>query len=66
MLDEFIFHLTLTDELSPNQQGQYGEMLARAFAPVVDQPVAISQIALLRQPDTGEPFTLVSQHPLLS
>lgn len=65
VLDEFIFHLTLTDELSTDQQGQYGEMLARAFAPVVGKPLEVGQIALMQQPDTDQPFTLVSQHSLL-
>lgn len=64
VLDEFRFHLTLTDRVPAAQQARVQHSLERWFAHCVARPVAIDVLGLLTESEPGAPFQLHSLHPL--
>lgn len=63
VLDEFRFHLTLTDRLPASQATEATRILAAYFAPVLPVPFPIASLCLFGEPEDG-PFRLLSRHPL--
>lgn len=63
VLDEFRFHLTLTDPVPPEHDTTVDDALAEHFA---DAPaeVRLRSIALFIEPSPGAPFRVLSVHPL--
>jgi putative phosphonate metabolism protein len=60
VLDEFRFHLTLTDSIrEPEERGQIRSALAPLFEPFAHEPVPVRAISVFRQPHPGEAFTLM-------
>ncbi len=60
VLDEFRFHMTLTNRLAEGQIKPAGEYLSGLFAPGIDQPLKIDRIYLFHQPANTERFRVVS------
>jgi putative phosphonate metabolism protein len=65
VLDEFRFHMTLTGPIpDPARREALRDALAAYFAPALDAPLAVGEIALYRQPDRLAPFVLIRRLPL--
>jgi hypothetical protein len=64
VLDEFRFHLTLTDRLPSDRSGEVHAVLTDWFAGCLDETVAVDALALCVEPAPGAPFHLHSVHPL--
>lgn len=64
VLDEFRFHLTLTDRIPPDRRRRVHDALAAWFAECLGQTIALDALALCTQPAPGAPFGLHSVHPL--
>ncbi len=58
VLEDFRFHLTLTDPLTPGQMETVRAVLRARLAPCLDAPVDIETIALVVQPAESDPFRL--------
>ena len=64
VFDEFRFHMTLTDRLSP---ADYGEVLQAAqtwFGPVLDQEVTLDRLSLFHERENKQPFTRIADFAL--
>ena len=63
VMDEFRFHLTLTDRLLTEQAGSVRAALAAHFAPVLPQPFEIEDLCLFGEDEMGL-FHLLHRYPL--
>lgn len=63
VMEEFRFHLTLTDRLMPEVAGPVAEALAAHFAPVLPRPFVIGDLCLFGEDMQGR-FHLLSRHAL--
>lgn len=63
VMEEFRFHLTLTDRLPAALADQARAVLAAHFAPVLPRPFAIADLCLFEAAADG-PFRLVHRYPL--
>ena len=63
VLDEFRFHMTLTNELDPPELEALLPALARIAAPLCAAPLEVTGIALFAQADRKAPFMLARRHP---
>ncbi|WP_323014655.1 DUF1045 domain-containing protein, partial [Devosia sp.] len=64
VLDQFQFHMTLSDRLEPEDQA---EMLAAArtwFGPALDEEVTLDRLSLFHEPDSGKLFRRLADFPL--
>lgn len=66
VLDEFRFHLTLTDLIAPERQAEVAGVLAEWFADSIGRSIRLDCIALFTESEPGAPFELHSTHPLLA
>jgi 2'-5' RNA ligase len=66
VLDEFRFHLTVTDRIPPEQQPAVESALNGWFAASLGATVPVDALALFAEAEPGAPFTLRSVHPLHS
>lgn len=64
VMEEFRFHLTLTGRLDEASREQLRLALAPVVAPLCGEPLAVTGLALYRQPDRGSPFQLLERFPL--
>jgi hypothetical protein len=64
VLEEFRFHLTLTDRVPAGQQPEVERMLRSWFDEVLGQDVPIDALALFVEPEPGAPFVLHTAHRL--
>jgi len=64
VLDEFRFHLTLTDRIPEGQQDGVRRALNDWFAPLLGASVAIDALAVFTEAEPGGPFTLHALHHL--
>ncbi|KPQ06112.1 MAG: putative phosphonate metabolism protein [Rhodobacteraceae bacterium HLUCCA12] len=53
VLDQFRFHMTLTDRLTPDQCAELRPLAERLFAPVLPRPFPIGQIAIFGEGRDG-------------
>jgi len=60
VMEEFRFHITLTDRLPPVQAGTLMPILAERFAAVLAHPLCLDSLSLFAEPEEGAP--LVEQH----
>lgn len=58
VLEEFRFHMTLTERLADFERPAVQDALAHCFAGVCARPLRVEGIALFRQPESGAPFRL--------
>ncbi|MBX9710196.1 MAG: DUF1045 domain-containing protein [Xanthobacteraceae bacterium] len=66
VFDEFRFHMTLTGSLPTERRETILSILQARFAALDIRSLAIGEIALLRQKDTGSNFTVIHHEPLLA
>ncbi|MFF4476649.1 DUF1045 domain-containing protein [Streptomyces melanosporofaciens] len=64
VLDEFRFHLTLTDRVPDDRQDQVGQTLRHWFRDCLDRDVTLGALALFVENEPGAPFRIHSLHPL--
>jgi hypothetical protein len=63
-MDEFRFHLTLTERLAGDEASRIGAVLSERVAPFCRAPLPIDALALFHQPGRGENFRLVRRYRL--
>ncbi|GAA3648998.1 DUF1045 domain-containing protein [Microbacterium marinilacus] len=63
VLDEFRFHLTLTDPVPVDRAARVDAALADEFAGVAGADVPLLSVALFVEPEPGAPFEVHSVHP---
>jgi hypothetical protein len=64
VLDEFRFHLTLTDRIPDGQQTEVERTLSDWFASSLGATVPIDALALFTEAEPGAPSELAAVHPL--
>ncbi|MBW9062804.1 DUF1045 domain-containing protein [Rhizobium herbae] len=64
VMDEFRFHMTLTGPIHPSLNYRFEHALREFFAPLLNEPLKISSLALFIEPEAGAPLRVHSQHPL--
>lgn len=64
VMDEFRFHLTLTERLAADEASRIGAILAERVAPLCRAKLPIDALALFHQPGYGESFRLVCRYRL--
>lgn len=64
VLDEFRFHLTLTDRIPVDDRDEVEHVLRGWFADALGTDLAVDALAVFVEPAPGAPFTLHSVHPL--
>ncbi|MFW0782885.1 DUF1045 domain-containing protein [Gordonia sp. CPCC 206044] len=64
VLDEFRFHMTLTDRLSAARAPAVDAAIGRHFAEIVGCDVALTSLTVCVEPEPGHPFRPLSTHPL--
>lgn len=65
VLDEFRFHLTLTDPVPDHRAAEVDTALAAHFADVARVDVPLRAITLFVEPEPGAPFQILSVHPFV-
>lgn len=63
VMEEFRFHITLTDNLGPDRADALAGLLEPRMTPLLRSPYRLSRLALLVEGPDGR-FRLVSEHPL--
>lgn len=63
-LDEFRFHLTLTDRLPAEQAPEIDAALNAQFGDLTGLNVPVRSISIFFEPEPGAPFEILSTHPL--
>ena len=64
VLDEFRFHLTLTDRIREGQRAAVERALGDWFAPLLGATVPVDALTLFTEAGPGAPFALHAVHPL--
>ncbi|MGW3954889.1 DUF1045 domain-containing protein [Streptomyces sp. NPDC004752] len=64
VLDEFRFHLTLTDRVPDDRLDQVEQTLRHWFRDCLDRNVTLAALALFVESEPGAPFRIHSLHPL--
>jgi len=64
VMDQFLFHMTLTDRMPSEQQETVIAAASEWFAPVVGRDMILDRLSLFHEPQSGEPFLRVSDFPL--
>jgi hypothetical protein len=64
VLDEFRFHLTLTERIPADRQPEVERVLADWFAGSLGATVPVDALALFTEAEPGAPFMLHAVHPL--
>jgi len=64
VLDEFRFHLTLTDRVPQEQHPGVRRVLTEWFAPLLGASLCVSALAVFTEAEPGAPFTLRTVHAL--
>jgi 2'-5' RNA ligase len=64
VLDEFRFHLTVTDRIPDAQQSAVERTLTGWFSASLGATVPVDALALFTEDEPGAPFTLQAVHPL--
>ena len=64
VLDEFQFHLTLTDRLPPDQRRRFAETLATLLGEALAASLPITEISLWSEATPGAPFRLCRRFAL--
>ncbi|NML72855.1 DUF1045 domain-containing protein [Rhizobium sp. S-51] len=64
VMDEFRFHMTLTGPLLARDFGRVEAALGAHFAPLLEEPVEVANLALFVEREPGAPFQVHSLHPM--
>jgi 2'-5' RNA ligase len=65
VLDDFRFHMTLTERLQPPERDQVLAILTERAANICVKPLTIDAIAIFEQPSRDAPFTLRRRFPFV-
>ena len=63
VMDEFIFHMTLTDRLDEADVAPVRAAAASFFAPVLERPIMLDRLSLFHEADSGAPFRRLEDFP---
>jgi putative phosphonate metabolism protein len=63
VLDDFGFHMTLTERLQPPERDEVLAILAERAAPICTKPLRVDAIAIFEQPSREAPFSLRQRFP---
>ena len=64
VFEEFRFHMTLTGPVAEGDRARIERRLEEFFAPLLNDPVEVANLALFVEPEKGAPFEIHSLHPL--
>jgi hypothetical protein len=65
VLDEFRFHMTLTDSIADGTERRRAiQLLSEMFAPACREPMPVDELCLFEQPEPEAPFTILERIPL--
>ncbi|KJE36885.1 hypothetical protein UF64_01920 [Thalassospira sp. HJ] len=64
VMEEFRFHLTLTNKLSDDQIKPFTNALADLVAPLCEAPFVVREVCLFGDPGDQKPFRLLKRFPL--
>lgn len=64
VMDEFRFHMTLTDRLDGDDASELAEAALAWFAPSLAEPVVLDRLVLFVEPERGQPFRRVADFTL--
>jgi putative phosphonate metabolism protein len=64
VMDQFLFHMTLTDRLGDAVRDAMTGAAQEWFAPVLGQEVVLDRLSLFRQTEPGAPFNRLTDFPL--
>lgn len=59
VMDEFRFHMTLTDQIEDADSEQVEQAIRAHFSAFIDHPLSIATLALFVERARGEPFTVL-------
>ncbi len=57
VFDEFRFHMTLTDRLTPEDEADLRAAAQSWFGPILGEELVLDRLVLFHEPETGRPFT---------
>jgi putative phosphonate metabolism protein len=63
VLEDFRFHMTLTERLEPGDAGRLSGAAQSHFAAELDGPVMIDGLTLFQEPEPGAPFLALRHFP---
>ena len=66
VLDEFRFHLTLTERLQPHDSAACKPWLEQHFAAALREPIVVADLCLFVQERPDAPFCILQRFPLKS
>jgi len=58
VLDQFQFHMTLTDRINDTDAPRMRERLNEHFGALIETPITISSLAIFAEPEAGAPFNV--------
>jgi hypothetical protein len=64
VMEEFLFHMTLTDRLPPTLQPDLLRAAQAWFADALRDPLVLDRIALFHEPAPGAPFARLADFTL--
>lgn len=64
VMDEFRFHMTLTDRLPEPDRHNVLVAAEKWFGPAIEEPFMLDRIALFHEPETGAPFARLADFEL--
>ena len=64
VLEEFRFHMTLTDRIADERSKEVERTLSAWFSPLLGATVPVDALALFTEAEPGAPFVLHAVHPL--
>jgi putative phosphonate metabolism protein len=64
VMDQFLFHMTLTDRMPAEQQETVIAAASEWFAPAIGRDVTLDRLTLFHEPEPGAPFVRLSDFPL--
>ena len=64
VMDQWRFHMTLTGPTKPQDRERIERALHRWFDPILDDAVAVEQLALFAETSAGAPFLVHAAAPL--
>lgn len=64
VMDQFLFHMTLTDRMDVRMQETVVAAAAEWFAPALETPMVLDRLSLYYEPEAGGPFLRRTDFPL--
>lgn len=64
VMDQFRFHMTLTDRLAPDAKAEMAEAARTWFAPALEDALVLDRLCLYHEPERGQAFRRLDDFPL--